>query len=104
MLKVCRYDFKRADYIYLSQYLASINWHALFAQVTPTNINAVWSVFKNAVLSAINLFVPKYEVKHSRKQPYYPLYVRRALKRKQSLWRIRHQYGMLEQYKSQASR
>ena len=104
MLKVCRYDFKRADYINLSQYLASINWHALFAQVPPTNINAVWSVFKNAILSAINLFVPKYEVKHSRKQPYYPLYVRRALKRKHSLWRIRHQYGMLEQYKSQASR
>ena len=43
--KASKRNFKRADYNALSQYLSDINWVALFAQVAPSDINAVWSVF-----------------------------------------------------------
>ena len=102
--KASKRIFKRADYNALSQYLSDINWVALFAQVAPSDVNAVWSVFLNVILHAINLFVPMQSIKHCRVQLKYPLYVRQALRHKQALWRVRHQPDKLMQYKAQAAR
>ena len=102
--KASRRNFKCADYNALSQYLSDINWVALFAQVAPSDVNAVWSMFLNVILHAINLFVPMQSIKHCRVQLKYPLYVRQALRHKQALWRVRHQPDKLMQYKAQAAR
>lgn len=99
-----KHDYRRADYNGLSLYFSNVDWLAIFAQVPPSDVNGVWLVFKNVLSQAVDVFVPLVGVKRRRKLFKYPLFVRRALKRKQALWRCRHQPGMLEQYKQQAAR
>jgi hypothetical protein len=101
---VPKHDYRCADYNGLSQYFANIDWLALYAQVPPSDVNSVWLIFRNVISQAVEMFVPIQGKRRSRKPFKYPLYVRRALKRKQALWRCRHQPGMLEQYKQQAAR
>jgi hypothetical protein len=98
-----RRDFARANYDGLSMYLSAINWYNMFARVHPSDVNGVWLLFKGVLSDAIKLFVPLVQCR-LRRRPKYPLFIRRALRRKQELWRSRHQPGMLAQYKRQAAR
>jgi hypothetical protein len=98
---VVRYNFRRANYDALSSYLGQIDWVSLFTSVAPDNVNGLWLLFKRVLCDAIERFVPHVHTR-TRGKRFYPLYIRRALKRKHELWRNRHCNGGSVKYKSHA--
>jgi hypothetical protein len=46
---------------------SNVNWLAIFAQVSPSDVNGVWLLFKNIISQAVDIFVPLVGVKHRRK-------------------------------------
>ena len=86
-------DFSRTNYAVLSPDLAKVDWETAFARVPPDDINDVWLLFKEEIYNAISTRVPRRRAHNNGKAFKYPLFIRRALKRKQALWRSRHIAG-----------
>ena len=93
-LNVKRYNWDKADFDGMSNYIAAVGWLELLS----VNLTAdqLWAAFSNVLQSAIDLFVP---VKHvseympTKNRRWYPAALRRAIARKRCLHRRRSRNG-----------
>jgi hypothetical protein len=84
-----QYDWSRADYVAMSDYIACIDWCSLLA--VNFTADSLWAAFCDILHSVIDMFVPAktYCVSASHGEPAkkYPAYIRRAMTSKCCLWR-----------------
>ncbi len=95
-----RLDFKKANYTQLADLFYGIDWMQTFTKVAPNDVEGIWQLFKSIVTQAIALYVPEYSARTSARS--YPSYIRRAIRRKRTLWRNRHCHGNSALYAAQA--
>lgn len=94
------YDYSRADYNAMNQYLNNIDWYSYLANIH--DIQSMWDTFIDIVYGAIDMFVPTrtYKLNSRTNVGSYPKYIRRLFKRKLVAWRRYKRFGS-EQLKRQ---
>jgi hypothetical protein len=97
------YNFARADYDALDNYLSSVNWVQAFSTCHPLDIEGLWLIFKQVLFDVISVCVPIGAPAKSSKRKY-PRYIHTALSRKKVLWRKRLSACGKAAYKAQAVR
>lgn len=90
-IPIFRYNFRRCDFSAMSSFLNQINWVQLFSTIAPNDVDGLWLKFKRVIYQAIDQFTL---ICSSNRSSYcvnkYPSYIRRALRRKLTLWHCRH--------------
>ena len=87
-LNVVRYDWDKADFDSICEYIAAVNW----LNVLTVNLTAdsLWRAFSDVLQTAIDRYVPKKTVSscmNIKCRRWYPAALRRAINRKRCLWR-----------------
>lgn len=82
------YNFARADYHALDNFLSTVNWVHLFSFCHPVDIEDLWLIFKQVLFDAIFVCVPVSALSESYNRKYHA-YISIALNRKKVLWRKR---------------
>ena len=83
-----RYDWLRADYDGMSNYIAGIDW--LQVLTTELTADSSWTAFSDVLQTGIDLFVPFKYVSSSSSvkcKRWYPAAIKHAVARKRCLWR-----------------
>jgi hypothetical protein len=78
------FNFSRGDYSRMSDFLSSVNWYALFLEAVDTN--EMWCIFRDFLIYAVNMYVPKKTRKESYKI-HWSAATRSLYRRKTELWR-----------------
>ena len=89
---VKRYDWRKANYGAMADYISSVNWFELLT--THLTADTLWTAFSQVLQSAVDLFVPSRYVSSCdgvRCRRWYPAALRRAINRKRCLWRRHRQ-------------
>ena len=80
------YKWNEADFDAIGIYLAGVDWYQILS--TNLNVDALWDCYKNVLYDAFDRFVPTCEVKNRPKRTRdYPSFIRKAMNKKQHLWR-----------------
>jgi len=83
-----RYNWAKADYDAMSNYITGINWFELLS--TNLTADSLWDAFSNVLQTAVDMFVPvKYvsSTANIKCKRWYPAALRQAIIRKRCLWR-----------------
>lgn len=72
------FNFAKADYDMLHNYLSNIDWVNEFSVCHSLDTESIWTIFKNVLLTAISLYVPLCTPLKSKKHTY-PNYITRSL-------------------------
>jgi len=88
--RIKRYDWSKADFDSMSDYIGAMDWFALLSvNLTP---DSLWAAFTDVLQKAVDLYVPvKYVSSYAnvKCKRWYPAELRRAIIRKRCLWRHR---------------
>jgi len=82
-----RFDFKRADYTNLNNYLLGVDWYSLLTDTCDVNLQ--WETFTEVLNAGMEMYVPYTTVSVKNNQHYrnYPLYIRQLFRKKCTVWR-----------------
>ena len=81
-----KYFFDLGDYNTIACSLNNTDWDCLFSRLT--DINSIWSAFKEVLCTHIDQYIPYYEISSSKKKVY-PLHIKRWLAKKKMAWHDR---------------
>ena len=81
--KVAPYDFLRANYYNLTQYLYTINWNDLFEYCF--SVGDYWSEFRYQIELAIQAHVPK--LRRTKPKKRHPSFIYKMIRTKSKLWK-----------------
>jgi len=87
-LSVTRYDWYKADFNGISDYIATVNW----LEILTVNLTAdsLWSAFRTVLQTAIDMYVPQKIVNNCinvKCRRWYPAALRHSIHKKRCLWR-----------------
>jgi hypothetical protein len=83
------FNFAKADYEMLHDYLSAVDWPHEFMACHPSDIESLWSIFKRILFNAISVCVPVTTSSQRSSKLSYPKHIRVALNKKKTLWRKR---------------
>ena len=78
------YNYKKANFTILSNYLNSIDWIALFSQ---KNVNDMWLIFTQKLLEAVSKYIPVYN-RNSRHKRIIPKALKKLINKKNKMWKL----------------
>ena len=81
--KVASYNYKKADFENINNYLSNINWTSLFNK--SKNLQHFYDQFINLIHTSIKRFIPLYSKINKNKK--YPSHIKRLLKEKLNLYK-----------------
>ena len=81
--KVASYNFKKADFENINNYLSNINWTSLFNK--SKNLQHFYDQFINLIHTSIKRFIPLYSKINKNKK--YPSHIKKLLKEKLNLYK-----------------
>jgi len=85
---VVKYDFNRADWTSINQYMSEVDWNSIFQRCS--SCDALYNGFYSVLYDCIDKFLPQYVIRGTRKKSTknYPASVKKILRKKLVIWQM----------------